>query len=132
MAHDRTPFETLSLPAEYDALAPDTSEIRVLGRLSGASMAHGTMPPGAVSLAVVHRTVEEIWYVLGGRAEIWRKQGDREEVIEAEEGTSITIPVGTLFQFRTVGEAPFRFIMCTTPPWPGEHEAVRVLDYWPV
>jgi mannose-6-phosphate isomerase-like protein (cupin superfamily) len=132
MAHERMPFETVRLPAEYDVLAPDTSEIRVLGRVSGASMAHGTLPPRAVSRAVVHRTVDEIWYVLGGLAEIWRRQGDREEVIEAGEGTSITIPVGTRFQFRTVGETPFRFIMCTTPTWPGEDEAVRVLDYWPI
>ena len=125
-------FETVNLPEAYDVLAPDTSEIRVLGRVSGGSMAHGTLAPGAVSLAVKHRTVEEIWYVLEGAAEIWRRQGEREETIEARAGTSITIPLGTSFQFRTIGSAPFRFIMCTIPPWPGEDEAQRVPDHWPV
>jgi mannose-6-phosphate isomerase-like protein (cupin superfamily) len=120
------------LPDSFDALAPDSSEIRVLGRVRGASMAHGTLPPGGISLAVIHRTVEEIWYVLDGHAEIWREQDGREEVIQAAAGTSITIPAGTRFQFRTVGASPFRFIMCTIPPWPGEDEAIRVPDHWPV
>jgi mannose-6-phosphate isomerase-like protein (cupin superfamily) len=84
-----------------------------------------------VSLAIVHRTIDEVWYVLSGHAEIWRKLGDREEVIEAGPGTSLTIPVGTHFQFRTSGDEPFRFIMMTMPPWPGDEEAIRVPDYWP-
>lgn len=125
-------FETVLLPEPYDALAPDTSEIRLLGRVVGGSMAHGTLHPGGVSLAVMHRTVEEIWYVLSGRAEIWRRQGEREAVVDAGAGASITIPVGTRFQFRTLGAEPFRFIMCTIPPWPGADEAVRVDDHWPV
>lgn len=125
-------FETVTLPEAYDVLAPDTSEIRVLGRVSGGSMAHGTLPPGGVSLAVTHRTVEEIWYVLDGVAEIWRKQGDQEVTIEARAGTSITIPVGTHFQFRTLGTTAFRFIMCTMPPWTGADEAQRVPGHWPV
>jgi mannose-6-phosphate isomerase-like protein (cupin superfamily) len=127
----RVRLQTVPLPEVYDVLAPDTSEIRLLGRVAGASMAHGTLPPGGVSLAVVHRTVEEIWYVLEGEAEIWRKLGNVEATIAARAGTSITIPVGTHFQFRTVGPEPFRFIMCTVPPWPGEDEAARVPDHWP-
>jgi mannose-6-phosphate isomerase-like protein (cupin superfamily) len=124
------PFATTHLPERPDALAPDTSEIRLLGALPRGSMAHGTLPAGAISLAVTHRTVEEHWYVLEGRAEIWRKQGDHEETIEAGPGTAITIPLGTHFQFRTRGDVPFRFIMCTMPPWPGDDEAVRVPDHW--
>jgi mannose-6-phosphate isomerase-like protein (cupin superfamily) len=129
---DPGPFQTKRLDADYNVLAPDTSEIRVLCRTARGSTAHGTLPPGGVALAIVHRTVDEIWYVLSGRAEIWRKQGDREEVIAAGPGTSLTIPVGTHFQFRTVSDEPFRFLMCTIPPWPGDEEAVRVPDHWPV
>ncbi len=44
-------------------------------------MAHFELAPGAVSNAVEHRTVEEIWYVLSGCGEMWRKQGPREEII---------------------------------------------------
>lgn len=102
-----------------------------MGAVTNGSMAHGTLPPGGISLAVAHRTVEEIWYVLSGEAEIWRNSGDAEEVVAVSAGMSITIPLGTSFQFRTIGASPFCFIMCTTPPWPGDGEAFRVQDHWP-
>jgi mannose-6-phosphate isomerase-like protein (cupin superfamily) len=125
-------FATAELGEAYDVLAPDTSEIRLLVSTSGCSMAHGTLPPGRVSLAVVHRTVEEVWYVTEGRGQVWRKLGSQEEVVDVAPGTALTIPTGTHFQFRTIGPEPLRFVMCTMPPWPGEEEAVRVADYWAV
>jgi len=45
-------------------------------------------------------------------------------------GVSVTIPAGADFQFRTISEEPLRFIMCTTPPWPGHDEAVLVDAHW--
>ncbi len=126
------PFQTRALPAHYDVLAPDLSEIRVLVTGQRGSMAHGTLPPGHVSLAVRHRTVEELWYVVSGRAQVWRKLGDLESVEEVGPGTSLSIPVGAHFQFRTIGDEPFCFIMVTMPPWPGADEAVRVPDHWPI
>ncbi len=126
------PFQTRTLAAHYDVLAPDLSEIRVLVAGQRGSMAHGTLPPGRVSLAVRHRTVEELWFVVSGRAEIWRKLGEVESVDAVGPGTSLSLPVGTHFQVRTVGDEPFCFIMVTMPPWPGAHEAVRVPDHWPV
>lgn len=125
-------FDTKQLGNAYDVLAPDSSEIRLLVSTARGSMAHGTLHPGQVSLAIVHRAVDEIWYIVGGRGEVWRKQEDRETVADVEPGTALTIPVGTHFQFRTTGTEPLRFIMCTMPPWPGAHEAVRVTDRWPV
>lgn len=131
--HERArPFQTRALPARYDVLAPDLSEIRVLVTGERGSMAHGTLPPGRVSLAVRHRTVEELWFVVSGQAEIWRKLGDLETVEEVGPGTSLSIPAGTHFQFRTIGDEPFCFIMVTMPPWPGGDEAVRVPGHWPV
>lgn len=126
-----TPFATQQLGAEYDVLAPDGSEIRLLVRTFGCSLAHGSLPPGQVSRAIVHRTVEEVWYVTEGRGQIWRKHGEHEEVTDLEPGSALTIPVGAHFQFRTVGDEPFRFVMCTMPPWPGHDEAICVPDYWP-
>jgi mannose-6-phosphate isomerase-like protein (cupin superfamily) len=127
-----TAFATGQLGQAYDVLAPDTSEIRLLVGTTRGSLAHGTLPPGRVSLAVAHRTVEEVWYVTAGRGQVWRKQGDRESVVDVEPGTALTIPTGVHFQFRTSGSEPLRFVMCTMPPWPGEQEAVRVPDHWPV
>ena len=126
----RPAFATVQLPISHDVLAPDGSEIRVLAGTERCSMAHGLLPPGGVSRAIRHRTVEEVWYVLSGEAEIWRGLDDDEQVITATAGTSLTFPVGTHFQFRTIGEEPFQFIMLTMPPWPGEAEAEFVDGIW--
>ncbi len=130
MPNSPLPFDTKPLPAEVDALAPDTSEIRVLLAGKQGSMAHGTLQPGAVSIPVRHRTVEEIWYVLHGEADMWRRQDEREEIVRLRAGLCITIPHHTSFQFRTVGEEPFRFLMVTMPPWPGGQECEVVEGYW--
>jgi mannose-6-phosphate isomerase-like protein (cupin superfamily) len=125
-------FVTKQLGEAYDVLAPDTSEIRLLVGTTRGSLAHGTLPPGRISLAIVHRIVEEVWYVTGGQGQVWRKLDGRELVVDVEPGTALTIPTGVHFQFRTIGSEPLRFVMCTMPPWPGEQEAVRVPDHWPV
>jgi mannose-6-phosphate isomerase-like protein (cupin superfamily) len=70
-------FETKQLPAAADAVAPDGSEVRVLLSLAGGSMAHFELPPGRTSKAVAHRTVDEIWFVLSGRGEMWRAQDEQ-------------------------------------------------------
>lgn len=117
-------FESSRVKAEYDLLAPDGSEIRLLHSLSGASVVHCSLPPGAVSAPVTHRTVEEVWVFLSGEGQVWRKQGERELVLDVHAGCSLTIPLGTAFQFRNTGAVPLEFIIATTPPWPGEDEAI--------
>ena len=72
------PFTTLYVAKEYDVIAPDGSEIRLLPELNGGSMAHITLRPNQVSYPVTHKTVEEIWYVLSGEGEMWRKNGNQE------------------------------------------------------
>ena len=120
-------FESNRVKADYDVLAPDRSEIRLLHSLPGASVVHCTLSVGAVSIPVQHRTVEEVWYFLAGEGQVWRAQGEREQVLEVSPGISLTIPLGTRFQFRNAGKVPLQFIITTTPPWPGEDEVV-VLD----
>jgi hypothetical protein len=51
-------FATQALPRECTALAPDGSQVRVLLGLAGGGMAHFSLPPGQVSKAVAHRSVE--------------------------------------------------------------------------
>jgi mannose-6-phosphate isomerase-like protein (cupin superfamily) len=125
-------FVTEQLGEAYDMLAPDTSEIRLLVGTTRGSLAHGTLLPGRVSLAIAHCTVEEVWYVTAGRGQVWRKQDGRELVVDVAPGTALTIPMGAHFQFRAIGSEPLSFVMWTMPPWPGEQEAVRVPDHWPV
>lgn len=124
-------FETKQAAPDYDVLAPDGSEIRFLAGTDRASSVQCTLPVGATTLAVRHQTVDEIWYFLSGEGEVWRKQGDLESVTHATPGVSLSIPLGTHFQFRNTGTEPLQFIIVTLPPWPGEQEAVRVPDHWP-
>ncbi len=125
-----TDFETRLLPVDRDAVAPDGSEVRILLGLKGGGMAHFSLGPGQTSKAVTHRTIEEIWFFVSGRGEMWRKQGARETVEDVEAGTCVTIPLGTRFQFRSVGSEPLAAVAVTMPPWPGEDEAVLVEGVW--
>ena len=125
-------MDLIHLPERYDLLAPDGSEIRLLSAAKAGSMVHCTLPPGAVSKAVRHRTVEEIWFFLQGRGQVWRRRGDEETTVEVGPGVSLTIETGDHFQFRNSGIEDLCFIIATMPPWPGEHEAVRVGDHWEV
>ena len=123
-------FATGKIGEAPDATAPDGSEVRLLGSLSRGSMAAFRLAPGAVSRAVAHRTVEEIWCFTAGRGRLWRKLGDGEEVVEVAPGVSITLPIGTHFQFRCDGGKPLEAVAVTMPPWPGAEEALAVPGIW--
>lgn len=130
-AHYRLhPFATMPLPTEATAGAPDGSSVRVLLGLAGGSMAHFELAAGHAARAVCHRTVEEIWYIVAGRGEMWRRQQDREEVVSLTRGVCVTIPLGTHFQFRADTSGPLSAVAITMPPWPGDEEAVVVSGPW--
>jgi mannose-6-phosphate isomerase-like protein (cupin superfamily) len=121
---------TQNLNPECDVLAPDGSEVRLLASTARGSMAHFTLHEGQTSKAMRHRTVEEIWFVISGAGEMWRSHDGQEEVTPLSQGTSLTIPVGTSFQFRCIGQQPFEAVAITMPPWPGMDEAVAVEGKW--
>lgn len=122
-------LQTKTLPAAPDAFAPDGSEVRLLAALAGGSFAHFTLGPGQVSAPVSHRSVEEIWYVVAGEGEVWRRLGDEESVTPVRPGVALTIPLGTHFQFRAGAEG-LAFVAVTLPPWPGPDEAFSVPGFW--
>lgn len=125
-----TRFSTVWLPAEPTVTAPDGSDVRVLASLPRGSMAHFELAPGTASAAVAHRSVEELWYVVAGAAEMWRSQDGHEEVTTLTPGCSLSLPLGTRFQFRSLGPGPFRAVGVTMPPWPGHDEAFAVQGQW--
>ena len=127
-----TLFSTKRLPAQPDTIAPDGSQVRILLRLEGGSLAHFELAPGQTSRAVAHRTVEEIWYFLQGQGEMWRKLDEQEEVVHVSAGVAVTLPCGTHFQFRSIGPEALTAIGITMPPWPGEGEAYEVAGKWPI
>src|SRR5919108_112151 len=101
MAH----FSTKRLPTGREAVAPDGSDVRTLLALKGGGMAHFQLAPGQTSTAVTHRTVEEIWFFLSGRGQMWRRREEQEEIVAVESGVCLTIPLGTHFQVRALGNA---------------------------
>ncbi|WP_044551375.1 cupin domain-containing protein [Mesorhizobium japonicum] len=123
-------FETTHLPMAPDAVAPDGSDVRILLGLKCGGMAHFELGPSEVSTAVTHRTVEEVWFFLSGRGQMWRKNESRTEIVDIYPGICLTVPLGVHFQFRSFGFEPLAAIGVTMPPWPGEGEAIVVAGEW--
>jgi mannose-6-phosphate isomerase-like protein (cupin superfamily) len=113
-------FDTMTLADAPVVTAPDGSTVRPLCRILGAgSFAVFELAPGEVARAVSHATVQEIWYVVAGAGQIWRRQGDEEETVPLAAGVCLTIPLGTHFQFRSAeADEPLRIVAVTMPPWP--------------
>ena len=107
-------------------LAPDGSEIRPLLGIAAASAVHCTLPPGAVTQAVRHHTVEEVWYVLSGQGELWREAG----AVALRPGVATTIPLPGAFQFRAGAGEPLVIFIATFPAWPGPQEAEAARGPW--
>ena len=125
-----TPWDTQEIDTAPLVTAPDGSAVRILCATARGSMISFSLEPGAVSRAVAHRTVEEIWFVVAGKGRLWRRHGDAEDVIALAPGLSLTIPVGASFQFRNGGDEPLQIVAVTMPPWPGNGEAPAVMGKW--
>ena len=124
-------FDTLHRAQAPCVTAPDGAQVQVLLALRGGSMAAFTLQPGQTSTAVSHRSVEELWFVLQGHGEMWRRDATREDTVALQPGLCLSIPLGTRFQFRCTGDAPLSAVAVTMPPWPGDGEAVAETGCWP-
>ena len=113
-----------------NAIAPDGSEVRILANTARGSMAEFLLPPGGISKAVAHHTVEEVWFFTAGQGQLWRKNEKAQEIVEIHPGLSISIPIGTHFQFRNDSTENLIAIGTTMPPWPGPDEAYIVKGRW--
>ena len=134
MPHNRqVAWQTKRLQSAYDVLAPDGAEIHLLVEVRGGSMVYCTLPPGQVTRAVQHRTVEEVWLCVSGTGQLWRRDAatTTAEIVELERGVAVNIPLGTDFQFRALGAQPLEVVITTIPAWPGPDEAVPTAGVWP-
>jgi mannose-6-phosphate isomerase-like protein (cupin superfamily) len=123
-------FEFKSVEKNYNDLAPDGSEIRLLCNVDVANMCHCTLPIGGISKAVKHKTIIEIWYCISGKGIIWQKNETYSLQKEFSVGDSFTIPKGNSFQFKNIGNEPLCILIATMPKWPGEQEAIKVEGIW--
>lgn len=126
------PHRTLLPDAAPTVTAPDGSRVRVLlDAPQRGSMARFELDAGQVAAAVVHRSVDELWWVVSGRGHLWRRGPDGESVVDLAPGLCVDIPCGTAFQFRASDEQPLVVLGVTMPPWPGADEAQVVPGLWP-
>jgi mannose-6-phosphate isomerase-like protein (cupin superfamily)/8-oxo-dGTP pyrophosphatase MutT (NUDIX family) len=123
-----TPPALVRLDESTRQTAPDGSDVRILAGGVRGGLAEFILADGAVSIAVRHRTVDELWFVAEGTGTMWRRSAGVESADELTPGVSLSIPVGTAFQFRSSGPGPLRIIGTTMPPWPGTGEAEFVDD----
>lgn len=126
-----TELATRTLGAAVDVIAPDGCEVRILAGTGRGSMAHFTLGPGAVSRAVAHRTIDEVWYFLTGTGRMWRRFEEQEDIVDVAPGVSLSIPLGARFQLRNDGSVPLAAVAVAMPPWPGADEAYVVDGPWP-
>src|SRR5260370_22491159 len=101
-----TAFDTRRASAAPDVIAPDGSEVRVLCTTARGSMAMFSLMPGMISRAVAHRTIDE---------RIWRLAEGREEITQIAAGISLSIPLGTHFQFRNDAGEPLEAVAVALP-----------------
>jgi mannose-6-phosphate isomerase-like protein (cupin superfamily) len=93
-------------------------------------MARFSLPGFGVSRAVVHRTVDELWYFIAGRGEMWLRSATSEATIPVAAGQSVAIPAGTTFQFRSRTADALQAVGVTMPPWLGDGEALAAEGPW--
>lgn len=125
-----TTFEIKALSQQKDYSAPDGSEIRLLAEMNAGGLSHCTLPAGKISAAVKHKTVNEIWWCISGKGEIWQGYGPINETKPFQTEESFTIPVGNTFQFKNTGEEPLCILIATIPKWPDPNEAMLVTGHW--
>ena len=123
-------MEARGFPPDPEARSPAGADIRFLMEGERGNLIHATVAPGQVNRATVHATVSEIWHVVSGRGELWRRERDDEDTTVLAAGVSVDIPVGTAFQYRCTGPEPLELLCVTMPPWPGDHEATAVGGPW--
>src|SRR3954468_14072060 len=118
-------------PADW-VEAPDGSQVSPLMRAEGrGSLALFRLLPAQVSRAKQHRTVHELWYVVGGSGEMVVGE---EGPFALHPGIAVEIAPRTRFQF-VAGQDGLEVVGVTMPPWPLDPSVVEAVDapaQWPV
>lgn len=124
-------MKTVDVETAQAGRSPLGAYIRFLLDGPHGNMIHSTVPPGMVGHACHFRSIDEYWYVLSGRGDLWRRGPDGTETVTGlRPGVGVDIPLGTAFQYRCRGGEPLTFTCTGLPPWPGDDEAVLIDGPW--
>src|SRR5690242_8322951 len=109
------PWITMDLAEEPDRRSPGCdAEIRFLPGFPAADFAHATVEARTASPAAILTEQTELFYVVGGEGELWRRHDGVEEVTRLRTGRSVGIPPGVDYQYRS-GHEPLRLLVATLP-----------------
>ena len=71
-----------------------------------------------------------MFFCVAGSGQMWRRSGDRDEIVTLQPGVALTIPREVAFQFRAAATVALEVVITTIPAWPGDAEAVFVDGIW--
>jgi mannose-6-phosphate isomerase-like protein (cupin superfamily) len=122
-------WETMSIPAEKSYTSPGGSaEIRMLPNFPTGEITHAAVPPDDTSKPAYLSGLTEFFFGLFGRGEVWRSNGEVEEVVDFFPNRCLMIPEGVRFQYQT-RESSLVFLVIVAPRWSADrwHEAPQGL-----
>jgi mannose-6-phosphate isomerase-like protein (cupin superfamily) len=91
----------------------DGSTIRELAHTDAQSLAEATVPPGAETIAHLHRASEEIYYFTSGRGRM--RLGEDESEVGA--GDCVVIAPGTPHKLWAAEGEALVLLCCCSPPY---------------
>jgi mannose-6-phosphate isomerase-like protein (cupin superfamily) len=77
------------------------------------SLAEATVPPGAATIAHLHREAEELYFFTAGRGRL--RVGEEEREVGA--GDCAVIPPGTVHKLWNTGSDPLVLLCCCAPAY---------------
>lgn len=104
------------VPAYHPANHTGTTNRRLIGQNVGArsiELVHGTIEPGKGALPHAHPGIEQVCYMLEGRA-IAEVDGQRREL---GPGDCCFFPAGKRHIFEVIGEVPAKLLVIYSPPY---------------
>lgn len=113
---DAIPFITKDESEIREIMAPANSVIKNL------SLAEATLEPGASTKNHIHKTVEEIYYILVGKGKM--TVGD--ETFDVRAGDAIAHEPGVPHKLTNTGEIPLVFLCICTPYY--THDDTELLE----
>jgi mannose-6-phosphate isomerase-like protein (cupin superfamily) len=100
----------------------------MLPNLPTGEITHATVPPTHTSKPAYLNGLTEFFFGLSGRGEVWRSNGEAEEVVDLFPNRCLMIPEGVRFQYQT-RESSLVFLVIVAPRWSEDqwHEAPQGL-----
>jgi mannose-6-phosphate isomerase-like protein (cupin superfamily) len=108
-------------------ITKDKSEIREImapanSCIERQSLAEAIVYPGDTTTTHIHKTVEELYYILDGKGVMWQNGEER----EVSGGDAIANPPGVPHRITNIGTSPLVFLCLCVPNY--THDDTELLE----